>query len=134
MPTGEEFLDLDRACGGTGASGQSYDTLSVSDGKVPKGKYWLADGGSATLSSIDELKDINVAGLLYSDGEHYLFFPAAGLSAGTSRTDGGSRGRYWSSTRSSSTDAYRFRFDNSKYYPNSNDSRYIGFSVRPVSD
>ena len=137
MPTREEFMDLDRACGGSGANSQSYTgTLSIIDGKVPIGKYWIDTGAMTTLSgsSIDELKGITVTGLLYSDGEHYLFFPAAGDSFGASRSYVGTSGSYWSSTKRNNYDAYFFYFDSSGVNPGYDNYRYYGRAVRPVSD
>ena len=135
MPTKEEFIALDSACGGSGGISQSYRSLSVTDGKVDKGKYRITSTEMTTLSDIDELQDINAAGLLYSDGkQHYLFSPAAGYSVGTSRSSVGTDGRYWSSTWYDASNAYLLDFRNTSVHPAGCDVRFLGGSVRPVSD
>lgn len=136
MPSKGDFIALDIACGGSGMNGQSLTgdiNSAVESGKVNPGKYWLAENQTA-LSSIDELKNITAAGLLYSDGNNYLFFPAAGYSLSDSRSNGGDNGYYWSSTWDSSDSAYRLTLNSSNVYPQSGSNRYNGFSVRPVSD
>ena len=136
MPTKDEFIALDKACGGTGENNQSMTAITAShidNGKVKKGRYWL-EASQTVLSGIDELKNITAAGMLYSDGENYLFFPAAGGSSSDSRSNGGSRGDYWSSTWFSSDHAYLLSFNSSNVYPQGDYGRYYGRSVRPVSD
>ena len=135
MPTKDDFIALDIACGGTG-EWQEINTIITShidNGKVKKGKYWL-DASQTVLSGINELKDITAAGMLYSDGENYLFFPAAGYSSGPSRSMGGSSGFYWSSTLNNSSYAYRLDFSEGDFCPQQASSRFWGLSVRPVSD
>ena len=70
----------------------------------------------------------------YNKSAALLFFPAAGYSFSTSRSYGGSYGYYWSSTWLSSVSAYDLYFDGSNVNPQFSGYRYIGFSVRPVSD
>ncbi len=140
MPSKGDFIALDIACGGDGKRG-SEDTKEIKileendieSDKVKQGKYWLA-ANQTVLKDIESLKGITAAGMLYSDGENYLFFPAAGGSNGTDLRSAGSRGYYWSSTLYSSTNAYNLRFSSSNVYPQTNGYRYIGRSVRPVSD
>ena len=137
MPSKGDFIALDIACGGNGSNGQSFTgniASAVEDGKVKQGKYWLA-ASQTDLQDIESLKGITAAGLLYSDGENYLFFPAAGYSSSDSRDVGGSSGIYWSSTWLSSDYAYDLLFFSSSVYPQDYyNRRYYGFSVRPVSD
>lgn len=65
-----------------------------------------------------------------------LFFPAAGYGTNTSLINAGSYGNYWSSTlyTSYTNYAYSLNFDSSNVNPQYNNYRYLGFSVRPVSD
>ena len=136
IPTKDEFIALDKACEGTGENSQPMTAITAShidNGKVKKGRYWL-EANQTVLSGIDELKNITAAGMLYSDGENYLFFPAAGGSTSDSRSLGGDGGRYWSSTWYSSGNAYALYFNSSNVYPQYYYYRYLGFSVRPVSD
>ena len=62
-----------------------------------------------------------------------LFLPAAGCRDDSSLYDAGSDGHYWSSSLYTDFpyDAWYFRFY-SDYYYMSDDSRYRGFTVRPV--
>ena len=61
-----------------------------------------------------------------------VFFPAAGYGIGTSITDVGSYGYYWSSSWYSADTAYRMSFSSSSVYPQDCNNRYYGFSVRAV--
>ena len=140
MPSKGDFIALDIACGGNGKNGEDntkkIKNLVIGDiesSKVKQGKYWLA-ANQTTLSSIDELKDIKAAGLLYSDGEHYLFFPAAGYSGDTSRSLSGTNGYYRSSTCDSEINAFYLTLNSSSVSPQYSGTRHTGFSVRPVSD
>lgn len=65
-----------------------------------------------------------------------LFFPAAGGGGNGSLNGAGTGGYYWSSTlRSDDTDrACRLYFHSGNVLPQTNDLRYYGFSVRPLSD
>ena len=62
----------------------------------------------------------------------FVFFPAAGLCNGTSLNDRGSNGCYWSSSYYASSRAYYLYFYSSDVYPQSNNRRYLGFSLRAV--
>lgn len=120
MPTKQEFHDLYDAC--VGADGYDKETKPTGT-PIEKGVYWC--------DSYD-----GVAGVLFYDGTNVLFFPAAGDGNGTVLINAGSRGYYWSSSLSSgNTDyAYYLRFSSGDVYPHDLDYRYLGFSVRPVSD
>ena len=61
-----------------------------------------------------------------------VFFPAAGLGNGTSVNNVGSNGYYWSSSWDSADGAYNMNFDSSSVYPQNDNYRYLGFSVRAV--
>jgi hypothetical protein len=62
-----------------------------------------------------------------------IFLPAAGYRDDSSLYDAGSRGYYWSSSLNTDRpyDAWGVYF-NSDYVDRSGNSRYSGFSVRPV--
>ena len=125
MPTSQEFKDLYNACGGIYDEGK-YVTESCGEStNVDKGVYRCGNYDG-------------VAGFLFvaEDNGPHLFFPAAGYVNGTSLIDAVSVGCYWSSTLySDSTDKAHFLyFDSSSVNPQDCLSRYVGFSVRPVSD
>ena len=67
------------------------------------------------------------------DDNGLLFLPAAGSRSGTSISNVGSRGHYWSTTSSSATGAYRVYFRTTGFRSAHSDSRYLGFSVRLAS-
>ena len=131
MPTQADFTALANACNdggyttGTITLDASHKNISTAVGVTAKGIYYCNN-----YEDGDGIK-----GLLFHDGINKLFFPAAGYSDGTSRSYGGSYGRYWSSTlSSSSTNAYDLYFNVSNVYPQTYNNRYFGISVRPVSD
>ena len=70
----------------------------------------------------------------YSKSNALLFFPAAGRATGASRYNAGSFGIYCSSTWFGSSFAYYLFVGSSGVIPECYDTRYDGFSVRPVSD
>ena len=61
-----------------------------------------------------------------------VFLPAAGYRNGTSVSDVGSYGFYWSSTAYGTRSAYYLRFCSSDFYPSRSSNRYNGYSVRLV--
>ena len=61
-----------------------------------------------------------------------IFFPASGNRNGTALHGRGSSGYYWSASLYSQTNGYYLFFFSGGVYPASNDSRFIGFSVRAV--
>lgn len=75
-----------------------------------------------------------VAGRLFTSkvNGNTLFFPAAGGYNGTSLNARGSSGLYWSSSYYSAANAGYLGFDSSTIYPQVNNSRRLGFSVRAV--
>lgn len=75
-----------------------------------------------------------VAGCLFTSNVNgnSIFFPAAGNYDGTSLDDRGSYGFYWSSSFYSAGGAYYLYIDSSDVYPQDDDSRHKGFSVRAV--
>jgi uncharacterized protein (TIGR02145 family) len=67
-----------------------------------------------------------------TDHSLFVFFPAAGRGYGTSINNVGSLGFFWSSSWYSASRAYVMYFLSSSVYPQGNDYRYDGFSVRAV--
>ena len=71
----------------------------------------------------------------YNKSAALLFFPAAGLGTSTSLNNAGTNGYYWSSTVEPSPYAFYLIISSKNVNPQGSDNyRYIGFSVRPVSD
>lgn len=68
------------------------------------------------------------------DNATYVFFPASGLGNGTSLSNRGSYGCYWSSSYNDSNDAYSMFFYSSSVFPQYSIYRSYGFSVRGVLD
>lgn len=66
-----------------------------------------------------------------TDASKYIFMPAAGYYDGSSLSDWGSEGRYWSSTFGNMSYAYRSYF-NSGVIDTGYDLRYWGLPVRGV--
>lgn len=63
-----------------------------------------------------------------------VFFPAAGYGHATSIDNVGSYGLYWSRSLHSSDYGYSLYFNSSSVYPQHNNYRYYGFSVRAVQN
>lgn len=82
----------------------------------------------------DAGKKNNESSNTYNKSDALLFFPAAGYCSNTSRFNVGTYGSYWSSTWSSSNDAYNLFFQIDKVESQGSYNRYCGRSVRPVSD
>lgn len=61
-----------------------------------------------------------------------IFLPAAGLYNDTSLGGRGSLGGYWLASRRSYSNGYDLRFNSGNVYPQYNDGRRYGFSVRAV--
>ena len=63
-----------------------------------------------------------------------VFLPAAGYRSGSSVSNVGSSGGYWSATYYDRGGAYNLNFNSSYLYSSANDNRYYGRSVRLVRD
>lgn len=61
-----------------------------------------------------------------------LFFPAAGYYIGTVLSYRGSRGIYWSSSYYSASSARLLYFSSTIIYPQENNDRFSGFTIRAV--
>lgn len=76
----------------------------------------------------------NVAGRRFTSriNGNSIFFPASGIYIGTSLSNRGASGHYWSSTWISETNARGLYFNSSSVNPQYNNSRRRGFTVRAV--
>lgn len=90
---------------------------------------------SNTNSGLASFNDNVITSSQWNTLEQYgvVFLPAAGYRSGTSIiSEGGTNGNYRSSTYGGVGDASYFTFDNTYVYPQHEDSRHYGFSVRLV--
>ena len=55
-----------------------------------------------------------------------------GWGNGSSVSNAGSNGRYWSSTWNSNTNAYNLNFNSGSVNPQNNNNKYNGYAVRCV--
>ena len=93
---------------------------------------WLKDNCTWTWKASGNTDYNGVAGYeVVGTNSNKIFLPCAGYYDGTSLSDGGTHGYYWSTKYGSSTYAYSLYFGsrNEDMYYN---SRYYGLSVRPV--
>lgn len=121
---------------GSNISGTQYDVARVK---------W---GGSWRMPTKDEIKELvnnctwkwttqnGINGqLVTGPNGNSIFLPAAGYRYGTDLDAAGSGGYYWSASPYSSSDnAYYLYFDSDYYYWYYYYNRYLGHSVRPVSE
>ena len=133
MPTKEEFHALAKACSGSDNGSQAPIDIELLNTITKGGIYWL--NSTQTV----EPAYTGVAGLLFvsaSDISKRIFFPASGDVSGTSLRSGGTAADYWSSSLyTSNTDrAYSLYFRSSNVNPSDSSYRYLGKTVRPVSD
>ena len=128
-PKREDFMALAKAC--SGSDGNYQAPIELTSTITWGGIYWLSS--TQTIESAYT----GVAGLLFvsaSDISKRVFFPAAGIVYDTSLDYGGSY--YWSSSlyTSDTDDAYYLSFYSSYLTPSNYYNRYLGLTVRPVSD
>ena len=95
------------------------------------------DPDGTVRSGTDKRTTYNgVVGLLFRSkiNGNRLFFPAAGYYGDTSLYYRGSYGYYWSSAWISATNARDLYFSSGGVYPQGDDRRRLGFSVRAVQN
>lgn len=102
LPTKEDFREL-------------YDNTDTE---------WVADYNGTGVAGRKFMKK--------TDHSVYVFFPASGYYSGTSLSNRGTSGYYWSSSFYSATYAYSLSFGSSSVNPQNDFTRRVGFSVRPV--
>lgn len=145
-PTKDEFVNLAANCVWSWCDG---DTEKYKGTKVPGYIVYKAknenDEGKAYINntwmrwdssqSSYVTEDASAATGTYSETDPHIFFPAAGGGNGTSLSNVGSNGSYWSSSFNPSIPnyAYSLGFASSGVYPQGSANRYGGFSIRPVA-
>ena len=95
------------------------------------GRMLYGEGITASLSSGNESVDYAIGGFNKLRSNPYSFVRSGGIT-GVILYDPGIGGVYWSSTVSSSTNAYNLLFNGTGIYPARNSYRYNGRSVRCV--
>ena len=98
-------------------------------------KYINADGTEVDTTKADKRVTVNGIVGLYIQSKingARLFFSCSGLGIGTSRSNRGSNGYYWSSTWGSSRSARYLNFRSGGVTPQDINYRYYGFAVRAV--
>ena len=119
-------------------------------GNIPvNGTYDLARhnmGAPCRLPTVGEFQELNsncdsewtdedgVAGRRFTSriNGNSIFFPASGIYYGTTLSNRGSLGLYWSSSYNSATNAYNLNFDSSFVSPANYYYRRYGFTARAV--
>lgn len=122
IPSKEDFQELFDNCEYIDADGNivTSSTASVD--------------GNARGANDKRVKVNNIVGLRLRSklNGNIVFFPASGVGYGTSWSSRGANGRYWSSSWDSARYARSLYFGPNGVYPQGNDGRYVGISVRPV--
>ena len=114
MPTSAEFAELIAGC-----------------------IYIDADGNEVDTSKADKRVTVNGIVGLYLQSKtngNRLFFACSGYGYGSSWSNRGAYGNYWSASFGSSRSARFLIFSSGGVYPQSSDNRYYGFSVRAVQN
>lgn len=154
------YFSWGNVIGHTGTDGYDFGTSNdgpyastpgaALTGNIPtNGTYDAARhnmGAPCRLPTVGEFQELNsncdsewtdedgVAGRRFTSriNGNSIFFPASGIRNGTSLSNRGTNGHYWSSSMNSSAGGYNLYFDSSDVYPAHNSSRFYGFSVRAV--
>ena len=75
-----------------------------------------------------------LSGTVDSLPEGVVFLPAAGFRNGSNVLYVGTNGSYWSSTAGNSNNVYDVNFNSGSVDPATDGLRYLGFSVRLVTE
>ncbi len=114
-----------------------FNTRTVNGG-TDKGKTYSVDityGGKMGLVIYpDDYTGDPVSGIVTELPEGVVFLPAAGFRNGSQVNGVGELGYYWTSTVFNSINAWYVKFNDSSIYLNDLNYRFLGFSVRLVSD
>ena len=135
MPTADDFKELFNQCYAEWGTYNSVSGLIVYKAKE-------GDAGYAYFNS--KMNQYSGSGTTWNPTEKtrpsystasdtFVFFPAAGNSSSTSRSNVVPRGNYWSSTWYSAGSAYGLFFNSGDVSPQNSYDRYYGRAVRPVS-
>jgi len=136
----------DKAATVDGTAGRTYTKATINtDGTAVKGIILFPDGGTFAASEFSAVGSPNTANADYTttcttaqwnalQTKGCVFLPAAGYRNGTSVSNVGSNGRYWSSTSHSGPDAYRVYFIGGDVDLAGHNYRSLGFSVRLVKN
>ena len=114
------------------ASSGTYSTgagVSVSQSVCPKGWRLPTGGASGEFQALYSAYNSNAS--------NFISVTSAVLSGGWSNSSANNQGYYgfwWSSTAYDSTSGYNLRFDSSNVYPQSNNFKRSGYSVRCVAE
>lgn len=141
IPTMADLKKLYEACvdksySDIGSLGNNWAALKPlpEDGIITKGGiYWVPQ-----KSTVDGFP-YNVAGVLFvmmDDTNQRIFFPAAGNIQSNKRDGGGTLCSYWSADACAKDSPYAYPLYIGKkgIHMNQQLSRWLGFSIRPVSD
>lgn len=141
IPTMTDLKKLYEACvdksySDIGSLGNNWAALKPlpEDGIITKGGiYWVPQ-----KSTVDGFP-YNVAGVLFvmmDDTNQRIFFPAAGNIQSNKRDGGGTLCSYWSADACAKDSPYAYPLYIGKkgIHMNQQLSRWLGFSIRPVSD
>ena len=93
------------------------------------------DGNEISLTKADKRVNINGVWGIYIQSNingARLFFAGCGTGNGKNLSNRSSYGNYWESSINSKRNAQNLHFDSSSVIPLSNNSRYLGFAIRPV--
>lgn len=113
MPTTEEFKELFDNCDFVQADGSTIIDAAITDKRV-------------TVNGIEGIY------LKSKNNGNLLFFACSGAGSGTTWSNRGSYGNYWSCSFSNARYARRLTFDSVSVNPQYNGNRYYGFAVRAV--
>ena len=113
MPTTEEFKELFDNCDFVQADGTTVIDASTTDKRV-------------TVNGVVGIY------LKSKNNGNQLFFACSGNGYGSSWSNRGGSGGYWSASFSSAVNARNLLFYSGGVYPQSLSNRYYGFAVRPV--
>lgn len=138
MPTADDFKELSKKCYAEwGTYNNVYGLIVYKAKEGDAGYAYFSSQMKEYSGSTNEWNSSTKTKPSYSTAsDTFVFFPAAGYSMSTSRSSSGSYGSYWSSTCNSAdaAKAFRLTFTSGSVGPQVGSSRYIGGSVRPVSD
>ena len=119
--------------GGTKVKGVVVCPSSITDEAAAKAILGDNAVKGATRTAPTALYDECALDQSTVDEKGLLFLPAAGYRNGTSVSNVGSYGNYWSTTSSGATTAYYVYFDATSFYSAASNGRCRGFSVRLAS-